>query len=248
MLLAAVLLAGCGGREETPPAGPAAAAPAGSAPAPATEERAGSAAAGAAATATGGGGTAATDGNRPPKVVAVAFKDPYIRRGIDIEVTPEAEDPDYDLLSFRYHWFVNGEKQDDLDGPVLPGDRFRKGDRIDLRVVPFDGKAEGPSFFGDPFTVPNAPPRFVTTPPLAFKAHVYTYAARAEDPDGDPLTYTLEAGPAGMAIDDRGGVSWTIAREQAGVHTVRIVATEAEGLRAVQEFSVTITVDAEEAK
>lgn len=186
---------------------------------------------------------AAPGGNRPPKVIAVQFKSPFIHRGVDIEVVPEGFDPDGDLVAYRYHWFINGEKLADLDGPVLAGDRFRKGDRVALRVVPFDGREEGTAFTGQVLTIPNAPPRFVSSPPLQFKGQVYAYDLKAEDSDGDLLTYSLEAAPSGMTIDSRsGGVTWEIGKDQAGEHPIRIVAQDEEGMRALQEYTLTIAI------
>lgn len=185
-------------------------------------------------------------GNRPPKIVGVPFKNPLIHRGIDIEVMPEALDPDGDKVTLRFEWFINGEKQAELNASILPGDLFRKGDMVALRIVPSDGKAEGIPFTSQPFAVPNAPPRFVSSPPLQFQAQNYLYEARAEDPDGDALTYNLEAGPSGMAIDaESGKVAWRIGPEQAGIHTVRIVAQDPEGMKAVQEYTLTIRIEQE---
>jgi hypothetical protein len=189
----------------------------------------------------------AAGGNRPPKVIAVPFKESRIHRGVDIEVMPEGFDPDGDLVTFRFEWFINGEKLTDFQEPMLAGDRFRKGDRIALRIVPSDGKLDGLPFTGQPFTVPNAPPHFVSSPPMQFQAQAYVYEARADDPDGETLAYRLEAGPAGMTIDaGTGKVTWQIGQEQTGGHTVRIVVRDEEGLKAVQEYTLTIKIEKQE--
>lgn len=195
-----------------------------------------------------GGVESNAGGNRPPQVIAVPFREPRIHRGVDIEVMPEGSDPDGDLVTFRIDWFINGERLPDFNEPVLPGDRFQKGDRIALRIVPSDGKTDGLPFSGQPFAVPNAPPHFVSSPPLQFQAESYVYEARAEDSDGDVLTYRLEGGPPGMTIDaDTGKVTWQIGQEQAGGHMVRIVALDNEGLKAVQEYTLTIRIEKQEA-
>lgn len=235
MVLAIGMGPGCGRREESPaprpviatPAQPAASAAAASSASPGTVDQL---------------AVTTVSGNAPPKVIAVPFLNPYVHREVDIEVAPEAVDPDYDPVTFRYHWFVNGEKQTDVEGPLLSGDRFRKGDRIALRVVPFDGKVEGEVFAGQSFTVPNAPPRFASAPSQRFKTQTYVYEARAEDPDGDRLAYSLEMAPKGMTIDaESGRVTWECGQGEAGGHAVRIVAADEEGMKAVQEYTLTIT-------
>ena len=56
----------------------------------------------------------------------------------------------------------------------------------------------------------NGPPVIVSTPPeQAAPGRTYRYQAEAVDPDGDPLTWSLDQGPAGMAIDADGQVTWT---------------------------------------
>jgi hypothetical protein len=239
--LAVLALFGCGRKEETAPEKTTVAASAETA-----MER--EPAAQAAAAADDRSLDAPAGGNKPPEVIAVPFKEPRIHRGVDIEVMPEGSDPDGDLVDFRIDWFINGERLADFNEPVLPGDRFQKGDRIALRIVPSDGKVEGLPFSGQPFNVPNAPPLFVSTPPLQFQAQSYVYEARAEDPDGDALTYRLEGGPQGMTIDaDTGKVTWQIGQEQAGDHLVRIIAQDVEGVKAVQEYTLTIRIDKQEA-
>ncbi len=49
------------------------------------------------------------------------------------------------------------------------------------------------------------------------------------DPDGDPLTYVLEEGPAGMAIDRHGRVTILPTRDDIGVHRVSMTASDAFG-------------------
>jgi hypothetical protein len=184
----------------------------------------------------------ATIVNSPPQVTAVSFQDPHIHRGVDIAVVPEAVDFDGDQVSFRYVWSINGEKLLCEDSPVLPGDRFRKGDRISLKVIPFDVEGEGRVFKGREFSIPNAPPLFVSSPPLKFKANSYSYDAHAEDPDGDILTYSLESAPLGMSIDNRrGSIRWQIGKKNAGEHHIKIAAEDEEGSRAFQEYLLTIT-------
>lgn len=184
-----------------------------------------------------------TIGNSPPKVILVPFDNPRIHRGVDIVALPEGMDPDGDTVSFLYHWKINGDDQPWIEGPVLSGDQFAKGDRISLTVVPFDGEVEGQSYHGQEFVIPNAPPHFVSRPPDQFKSELYTYQAQAEDPDGDILTYRLDEAPGAMDIDSYSGeIRWPISAADAGSHMVRVVAEDEEGMQAVQEYTVEIAV------
>ncbi|WP_239465908.1 choice-of-anchor C family protein [Gemmata sp. SH-PL17] len=52
----------------------------------------------------------------------------------------------------------------------------------------------------------NHDPVITSTPPTLVPGTVYTYPVEATDPDGDPLSYSLVEGPAGMAVDPVTGV------------------------------------------
>lgn len=179
----------------------------------------------------------------PPRVLGVHFTPAAFYRGIDVTVQPQAEDPDGDEVQFRYLWIINGEQETWEDSSVLIGDRFHRGDRIALQVIPFDGEKEGRAYRTGEITVPDAPPHFVTTPPPVRKTRTYVYEARAEDPDGDNLSYSLESGPAGMTIDkNTGRLTWDISPDQAGEHKAKIEVSDGEGLRAAQKISFDISM------
>lgn len=183
-----------------------------------------------------------TIGNLPPVVKQVTFKNPAIHRGIDIELVASGEDADGDDVSFSYKWFRNGNEITTVDGPTLPGDQFNRGDQISFQVVPFDGVEEGAPYEGSAFTIPNAPPRFVSNPPLQFLSETYTYQARAIDPDGDDITYALENPPPGMKINPKTGqLNWPLVELPAGDYRISIVAVDSQEQKAYQEYSLTMS-------
>lgn len=181
--------------------------------------------------------------NSPPRIEQVRLKELRIFRGADLAVEAKGVDLDGDPLSYRYHWSVNGEDLHWEQGPVLPGDKFRRGDKVLLRVTPNDGKENGQVFQGVEMVIPNGPPKFVSEPPKQFQGQSYQYQVRVDDPDGDPITYSLEAAPKGMEIDPKSGLlSWTFAKSDSGEHRIRIVAKDLEGLGAYQEYSLGLSV------
>jgi hypothetical protein len=179
--------------------------------------------------------------NALPQVVAVGLADPYVRAGKDVVVVPEVYDPDGDEVRLSYRWSVNGVEIHAAEGPVLRGDLFRKGDRIELGILPHDGDAEGPMFRGAALVVPNAPPTVTSSPPDSLSEQGYLYPVAAEDPDGDVLSFTLEEGPEGMHIEEATGVLvWKEAGRFPGAHRIRIAVGDPEGLSAVQEYTLYI--------
>lgn len=180
--------------------------------------------------------------NSPPVVKSVTVKPEILYAGIDIIAEPVGYDADGDTIQFFYKWSIN-----DVDLPdnsaVLPGDKYKRGDRIALTVIPNDSEEEGDPFISKPVVIPNGPPRFISTPPLDFKAEIYSYQAIAVDPDNDTLTYSLRTAPNGMVIDARTGlITLQIKKEHTGTHIVEIEAQDTQGLKAVQKYSLTLTV------
>ncbi|HUI44963.1 MAG TPA: Ig domain-containing protein [Nitrospirota bacterium] len=196
-------------------------------------------------TVTAGGleGTASVDiSNSSPKVVLVPFSPENVYAGVDLTVNPVGANPTGEEVKFHYKWFINGKACSE-DTPVLKGNLFKRGDIITLTVVPYDREGEGEPFQSKQIVIPDAPPRIVSNPPREIQGEVYTYQVVAEDPDGDPLTFSLASAPPGMTIDNKTGVvTWQIKDTPAGIYNVEIVAQDPEGVQVLQKYSISIDV------
>lgn len=180
-------------------------------------------------------------GNAAPQVVAVDLATNYIYRGVDIRVTAQAVDPENDLINFSYTWFINGEKLDDPTGNTLAGDRFERGDTVGLEVIASDFSGAGETFHGSDLLIPNAFPHIRSSPPLAFKAKVYSYQVVAEDVDGDTLVYNLASGPQGMTIDPQSGLlSWQVDTSLTESQRIEIVVSDPLGDQDTQTFDLAL--------
>jgi RHS repeat-associated protein len=91
----------------------------------------------------------------------------------------------------------------------------------------------------------NSPP-VITSDPLrqAVPGVPYLYDVSAYDPDGDPLTFSINGTvPGGFAMDRAGRISWTPLAAQAGAHDVNVVVTDSFGASATQSFTVSVNAD-----
>ncbi len=98
------------------------------------------------------------------------------------------------------------------------------------------------SFFVE-VTCVNQPPQITSRPPTTGNVNeLYIYAVRADDPEIDPLTFTLLASPNGMTIDAVTGlIRWTPDATQDGFHRVAIQVSDEAGNLATQAFDVAVT-------
>ncbi len=89
--------------------------------------------------------------NRAPNPVTLNFE-PAVPAQNDVifcrvQTSPVAEDPDYDIVRYRYQWLVNGSVIRDVTSAALsdaiPHNSARDGEVVTCTVTPSDGKASG---------------------------------------------------------------------------------------------------------
>ncbi len=178
-----------------------------------------------------------------PYVTDVFVQPKSFYRGIDLTVNAEVIDKGDDLTGIKYRWFVNDQHVVVIDDAVLPGDEFYRGDRLSLEVIAYDAEGDGPIFRTADVVVPNGPPRITSRPPEFSNVDQYEYLVQAVDPDEDKITFSLELAPADMSIDpDSGLLNWPIKVENVGVYTFLVVASDPEGLKSSQEYSLNFSL------
>ncbi|HWM91325.1 MAG TPA: M23 family metallopeptidase [Thermoanaerobaculia bacterium] len=91
--------------------------------------------------------------NRPPKKVTARLSPKSPVEGqvmaCEIQTSLMSEDPDYDIVSYRYEWKVNGRVVRSVTSAalmdLLPAGVARAKDKVSCKVVPSDGKRSGPA-------------------------------------------------------------------------------------------------------
>jgi hypothetical protein len=185
-------------------------------------------------------GTEAVIANSPPRILEVSADVEAARQRGDIAVEAVTGDREGDEVELRYQWLLNDEEDLFSTGALLAADRYRKGDRIQFKLTPFDGFDEGETYVSAVLTIPNAPPMISSKPPETFEALEYLYPVQATDPDGDKLSYRLEDAPEGMSIDDAGLVRWNLAAAKRGDYPVKITVEDTDGGKAIQSFTINL--------
>ena len=176
-------------------------------------------------------------GNSPPEIATVKFMPEVLRSGDTLYADVTTSDADGDPVTVSYEWTVDGQPagQDQHIGVQL-----KRGNKILLKVTPFDGINYGTPFMVET-VVSNMPPVIEEHTASSFDGTTYTYQVKATDPDGDPLTYSLGAPPQGMSINASTGLlTWIVPPTFKGVQPVMIVVNDGHGGTAQYTLNVTV--------
>ena len=179
--------------------------------------------------------------NAPPVIRSVALEQEVTSAGSRLLAKVEAFDADQDDIQFQFRWLRN-------DKVVLEGaestvvlSELAQSDIVAVEATPYDHDGAGKSLRAAPLVVGNNPPKILSAPMMMSSGELYEYAVRAEDPDGDPVSFGLESGPSGMTMDSAAGqVVWRPGTGISGTHHVKIIAADGKGARTWQEFDVSV--------
>jgi hypothetical protein len=150
-------------------------------------------------------------------------------------------DQDRDNVSFVYQWIVNGEPDVGQNEQFLATSHFRRGDRVQVAVTPYDGEEFGMPLQSAPVVVGNSPPKIVSDPPAQMADSTFRYAVQTVDVDGDPVKFSLEGEtPSGLEIDPATGlIQWSPVMDGSEVaYVFRVVAEDPEGAKSVQQITL----------
>ncbi|MCK4658684.1 MAG: tandem-95 repeat protein [Phycisphaerae bacterium] len=157
-----------------------------------------------------------------------------------------AVDDDGDVLTYSLETSPAGMEMVSTTGLITwtPTAMQTGNHEVNIRVVDGHGGWATQAYivyvseFGD-----NEPPEIISEP--VFVATVdeqYKYDVQATDPDGDQLTYSLTAKPAGTQIDDETGlVTWTPEQVHIGTHYITVRVDDGRGGWAGQTYTLTVS-------
>jgi len=87
--------------------------------------------------------------NRPPNGVSVQLLTPSVVPQCVVQTSLVTEDPDYQIMRYRYRWFIGKKRVRSVTSAglsdVLPQGLARSGQTLTCRVTPSDGKLSGPT-------------------------------------------------------------------------------------------------------
>ena len=175
--------------------------------------------------------------NSPPEMSRVRIITEGLKPGNILRVEAEATDSDEDAVTIFYEWTVNEEpagKGETIDVPL------KRDDKISVKTTPFDGEN-----YGEPVVlnreILNAPPEIIEDKNFTFDGKIYTCQVKAEDPDYDPLTYSLKSAPEDITIDPKTGViTWVVPPDFKGKVPVTVSVTDGNGGETTRRLTLII--------
>ncbi len=175
--------------------------------------------------------------NSPPEVSMARFIPEIFKPDETLGVEVKGSDSDGDAVTIFYEWTKNEEPVGTSEKIEVP---FKRGDKLSVKITPFDGEEHGPSVILRR-AVLNLPPMIIDNKNLSFDGKIYSYKITAEDPDDDPLTYSLKTAPAGMRIDAKTGmITWNVPPDFIGKAPLTVSVTDGNGGESTQQLTLTI--------
>lgn len=179
--------------------------------------------------------------NTPPQIQSAKLIPQNPQKGDNLKVEVKTIDEDKDAVSLLYEWFVNGKPSGKTSEAVAINELIKTGDKVSVKITPTDRETNGTSVTLST-TIANSPPNVSPNIAASFNGLVYTSKVMAEDPEGDPLTYTLKAGPEGMTIDSKSGViTWEVKPENKGEHNIVVSVSDGHGGETIVPFTARIS-------
>lgn len=182
--------------------------------------------------------------NRPPVITSTPVYKAVTGRPYQYQVV--ASDPDGDLLQFMLDQKPAGAEIDQSTGLITwTPNAAQEADHV-MTVVATD-PAGGRGIQTFLLTVrPNRAPRIAQPPAQSIMAgRTYRYDLHADDPEGDPITWSLDSGPASMSIDADGRIAWKPIATDVGGYVIDVSARDSYGATDSRSFNLAVTADTE---
>lgn len=143
--------------------------------------------------------------NSPPIISSVIILPERPNRENDLSFVIQSQDPDGDLVNYRYQWIKNDVEMPGESGNVLKAGSFRKGDMLQVRVIPSDGKVDGKPFLSNPVKILNAAPvvrEVWIEPQMPTIQNDLKVHEKSADPDDDSIFFSYQWEKNGAPLMD----------------------------------------------
>jgi len=133
--------------------------------------------------------------NSPPVISSVNILPEKPTKASELNSFVQSHDPDWDIITYQYQWLRNNEEIIGENKNSLKSGDFKKGDLIQVRVIPYDGKVNGTPFLSTPMKILNSPPVIQEVriePKVAYANDNLKVSVTCSDVDRDSVDYTYQ--------------------------------------------------------
>lgn len=154
-----------------------------------------------------------------------------------LKVIPEGSEKEGSAITYTYEWMKNNEP---FEGNTNSISGFKKGDKIEVKITPFDGKK-----YGQPRTlsteIMKTTPKIIENKEIKFDGNVLSHKVKAIDPDNGTLSYSLIEAPKDMTIDKTNGmINWQVKPDEFGVFNIKVKISNAQGGETVYQLNINL--------
>ena len=186
-------------------------------------------------------GVSDTTANTAPRINVLNVYPPNPVPGDTVNIDVKSFDKEGDPVSYTYQWWKNDDELRETSQTISITKDFKRGDKITVKLVPDDGDRKGPPVEMFVFIANSQPVVKPSAETFKFDGSVYSYQARAVDPDGDPLAYSLKSAPPGMTINKENGlIQWNVPSDYKGKANIVIAIDDGQGGEIMQSFTLEI--------
>jgi len=149
-----------------------------------------------------------TKTNSPPVITSVNILPEKPNRESELNLLIQSQDPDGDPITYQYQWLKNEEEIIGQNQNTLKKGNFKKGDLIQVRVTPFDGKVNGTPFLSPSVRILNSPPIVQEAwiePKAAYVTDRLKAYVKSSDSDGDFIYLTYQWEKNGVVLNEERG-------------------------------------------
>jgi hypothetical protein len=142
--------------------------------------------------------------NSPPLINSINILPDKPGHDSDLSLTIQSQDSNADPITYQYQWIGNDQEIFGENTDILKSGNFRKGDFIQVKVIPSDGKEDGKPFLSDPVKIINSPPvikEMWIEPKVAYANDQLKVLVKSSDSDGDSVYYTYQWEINGTVLD-----------------------------------------------
>jgi hypothetical protein len=147
--------------------------------------------------------------NTPPSITSVEILPKNPNKESNLNFIIQSQNPDGGPVTYHCQWIKNNEEIPGEDKDILESGNFRKGDLIQVKLIPTDGKAEGAPFLSQPIKILNSPPviqEVQIEPKMAYATDSLRVNVKSYDIDGDSIYYIYRWEKNGEVLSNEGEV------------------------------------------